>query len=157
MNKIAEADDLRIAPFREDAKTYGTRGAGEGDVSRDQEGSMIDANFSGRAVSEETEEQYVQVAQIDVDPAQLENYRAAVRQQIQAAIRKEPGVLALYAVSDKDDPAHVTVFEIYENMAAYRTHLESAHFKKYKTVTETMVKSLMLVRSAPIMLGAKGK
>jgi quinol monooxygenase YgiN len=119
--------------------------------------SMLATAFSGSAFSQETDGHYVQVAQIEVDPAQLENYRAAVIEQIEAAIREEPGVLVLYAVSDRDNPAHVTVFEIYKDSAAYKAHLESAHFKKYKVVTETMVKLLTLVRSTPIMLGAKGK
>lgn len=105
---------------------------------------------------EESEERYVQVAQIEVDPAQLEHYRAAVRKQIEAAIRKEPGVLALYSVCEEDDPSRITVFEIYKNKAAYRSHLESAHFRKYKAATEAMAKSLMLIRTTPIMLGAKG-
>jgi quinol monooxygenase YgiN len=119
--------------------------------------SMLATAFSGSAFSQETDGQYVQVAQIEIDPGQLENYRAAVIEQIEAAIREEPGVLVLYAVSDRDNPAHVTVFEIYKDSAAYKAHLESAHFKKYKVVTETMVKLLTLVRSTPIMLGAKGK
>ena len=38
-------------------------------------------------------------------------------------------------------------------MDAYRSHLETAHFKKYKATTEKMVKSLKLVQAAPIMLG----
>ena len=118
---------------------------------------MLATPFSGSAFSQETDGQYVQVAHIEIDPAQLENYRAAVREQIEAAIREEPGVLVLYAVSERDNPAHVTVFEIYKDTAAYKAHLESAHFKKYKAVTETLVKSLTLVRSTPIMLGAKGK
>jgi quinol monooxygenase YgiN len=119
--------------------------------------SMLATACSGSAFSQETDGQYVQVAQIEIDPGQLENYRAAVIEQIEAAIREEPGVLVLYAVSDRDNPAHVTVFEIYKDSAAYKAHLESAHFKKYKVVTETMVKLLTLVRSTPIMLGAKGK
>jgi quinol monooxygenase YgiN len=81
-------------------------------------------------------------------------YRAAVREQIEAAIREEPGFVVLYAVSNRDNPIHVTVFEIYKDTAAYKAHLESAHFKKYKALTETMVESLTLVRSTPIMLGA---
>jgi len=105
----------------------------------------------------QTDRQYVQVALIEIDPVHLKSYRAAVTKQIDAAIREEPGVLVLYAVSDEDDPAHVTVFEIYENLAAYKAHLESAHFKKYKAATEAMVKSLTLIRSTPIMLGTKGK
>ena len=37
------------------------------------------------------------------------------------------------------------------------SHLASDHFKKYKAATEKMVKSLKLVQTTPIMLGAKSK
>ncbi|MFZ3358471.1 MAG: hypothetical protein WA177_06885 [Xanthobacteraceae bacterium] len=33
---------------------------------------------------------YVQVAEIEIDPSQSGNYRTAVREQIEAAIRAEP-------------------------------------------------------------------
>jgi quinol monooxygenase YgiN len=49
----------------------------------------------------------------------------------------------------------VTVFEIYADVKAYQAHLEMAHFKKYKTTTEGMVKSLKLREAVPILLGAK--
>ena len=97
----------------------------------------------------------MQLAEIEIDPGQLEDYKAAVREQIETAVRVEPGVLALYAVSEKDNPTRVRVFEIYRDTAAYRSHLETAHFKKYKATTYTMVRSLNLVRTTPIMLGAK--
>jgi quinol monooxygenase YgiN len=119
--------------------------------------AMLAAAFSGSAEAQPAAEQYVQVAHIEIDPVQLEEYRAAVREQVTAAIRDEPGVLVLYAVSDKENPARVTVFEIYRDAAAYQTHLATAHFKKYKAATEKMVKSLTLVKSDPILLGAKGR
>ena len=119
--------------------------------------AVLAAVFSGSAEAQPATEQYVQVAHIEIDPVQLEEYRAAVREQITAAIRDEPGVLVLYAVSDKDNPAHVTVFEIYRDAAAYQAHLASGHFKKYKAATEKMVKSLTLAKSDPILLGAKGR
>ena len=119
--------------------------------------SILATAFSGSAFSQETDGQYVQVAQIEIDPAQLESYRAAAREQIDAAIREEPGVLVLYSVSEKDNPAHVIVFEIYKDRHAYRSHLETPHFKKYKAITANMVKSLTLIQSTPIMLGAKAK
>ena len=119
--------------------------------------AMLAAAFSGSAEAQPATEQYVQVAHIEIDPVQLEEYRAAVREQITAAIRDEPGVLVLYAVSDKDNPARVTVFEIYRDAAAYQAHLASGHFKKYKAATEKMVKSLTLAKSDPILLGAKGR
>ncbi|MFZ0459712.1 MAG: putative quinol monooxygenase [Rhodoplanes sp.] len=119
--------------------------------------SVLAASLCCGAVAEEMQGQYVQVAEIEIDPAQLEDYRAAVREQIETAVRVEPGVLVLYAVSEKDNPTHVRVFEIYKDTDAYRSHLESAHFKKYKATTEKMVKSLKLVQTTPIMLGAKAR
>jgi quinol monooxygenase YgiN len=116
---------------------------------------MLAATLGGGTVAQQADGQYVQVAEIEIDPAQLDAYRAAVQEQIDAAIRKEPGVLVLYAVSEKDNPTHVRVFEIYRDRNAYEAHLGSDHFKKYKTTTEKMVKSLKLVQTTPIMLGAK--
>jgi quinol monooxygenase YgiN len=119
--------------------------------------SMLASALIGGAVAQQADGQYVQVAEIEIDPAQLDAYRAAVQEQIDAAIRKEPGVLVLYAVSEKDNPTHVRVFEIYRDRNAYEAHLASDHFKKYKTTTQDMVKSLKLVQTTPIMLGAKSR
>lgn len=119
--------------------------------------SMLASAFVGCAVAQEAPRQHVQIAEIEIDPAQLEAYKAAVAEQIETAIRVEPGVLVLYAVSEKDDPTRIRVFEIYRDADAYRAHLESAHFKKYKATTEKMVRSLELVQTTPIMLGAQAR
>jgi quinol monooxygenase YgiN len=119
--------------------------------------SILASAVCGVAVGQKMQEQYVQIAEIEIDPAQLEAYKAAVREQIETAIRAEPGVLVLYAVSEKDSPTRIRVLEIYASTEAYRAHLEAPHFKKYKAVTEKMVKSLKLVRTDPIMLGAKAR
>jgi quinol monooxygenase YgiN len=107
--------------------------------------------------AQQAREPYVRVAEIVIDPAQLEAYTAAVKEQIEAAIRLETGVLALYSVADKDNPAHVFVFEMYADIDAYKAHLETAHFKKYKVATEGMVKSLKLRETIPILLGSKSR
>ena len=119
--------------------------------------SMLAAALAGGAVAQQADEQYVQVAEIEVDPVQLDAYRVAVQEHIDAAIRKEPGVLVLYAVSEKGNPTHVKVFEIYRDRTAYEAHLGSDHFRKYKATVEKMVKSLKLVQATPIMLSAKSK
>jgi quinol monooxygenase YgiN len=69
----------------------------------------------------------------------------------------ETGVVALYSVADKENPAHITVFEIYTDEEAYKRHLETEHFKKYKTVTKDIVKSLKLRETVPVFLGVKRK
>jgi quinol monooxygenase YgiN len=112
--------------------------------------------FSGAtATGQPMAPQHVQIAEIEIDPIQLDSYNAAVREQIETAIRVEPGVLVLYATAVKDNPAHVRVFEVYRDREAYLAHLQAPHFLKYKKTTEKMVKSLKLVPLTPVMLGAK--
>lgn len=84
------------------------------------------------------------IAKIKVDPAQLLNYNAALKEQMNTAISIEPGVLSYYAVADKNNPSYITIFEIYADSAAYKAHIETAHFKKYKEAVKDMVKSLEL-------------
>lgn len=87
----------------------------------------------------------VRLAKIQVDPAQLVSYNAALKEQMAAAVKLEPGVLTYYAVADKKDPSHITILEIYADTAAYQSHIQTQHFKKYKSVVQNMVQSLELV------------
>jgi quinol monooxygenase YgiN len=79
-----------------------------------------------------------------VDPAQLDSYNTALKAQMATAIKVEPGVLTYYAVADKANPSHITILEIYADTAAYQSHIQTAHFKKYKATVQNMVKSLEL-------------
>ncbi|MFI5161130.1 MAG: putative quinol monooxygenase [Sphingobacteriales bacterium] len=88
--------------------------------------------------------QMVRLAKIQVDPAQLDQYNIALKKQMTTAIRVEPGVLTYYAVADKNDPSHITILEIYADTAAYKAHIETQHFKKYKETVKNIVKSLEL-------------
>jgi quinol monooxygenase YgiN len=118
-------------------------------------GATILATLGAPVFAQDTKEPYVRVAEIEIDPAQLEAYKAAVKEQIEAAVQLEAGVLALYSVADKDNPAHVFVFEMYADIDSYKAHLETAHFTRYKVTTQDMVKSLKLRDMVPILLGAK--
>ncbi|MDT3404183.1 putative quinol monooxygenase [Mucilaginibacter terrae] len=89
--------------------------------------------------------QMVRLAKIQVDPLQLKAYNAALNEQMAAAVSKELGVLTYYAVADKKNPAHITILEIYADTAAYKSHIETPHFKKYKATVQNMVKALELV------------
>lgn len=100
-------------------------------------------------------ERLVRIAELEIDPQQLAPYKAALREEIETALRVEPGVLALCAVSLKDHPEQIRLFETYKDEASYRSHLQSPHFKKYKALTQTMVRSLHLIETEPILLGSK--
>lgn len=99
----------------------------------------------------------MRIAELEIDPAQLDAYKLALKEEIGTSIRVEPGVLTLYAVSLKEHPEQIRLFEIYKNAAAYESHLQSPHFKTYKTRTQLMVKGLRLLETEPILLGSKSK
>ena len=79
------------------------------------------------------------------------------RVAIETSIRVEPGVLTLYAVSLKEHSEQIRLFETYQDAAAYESHLQSPHFKIYKSRTQQMVKGLRLLETEPILLGAKSR
>ena len=115
--------------------------------------SMLASCLGGPAMAAETQDQYVRIAELEIDPGQLAAFQAAIKESVETSVRVEPGVLVLYAVSEKDDPARIRVFEIYTDADAYRTHLETPHFRKFRAVTETMVRSRKLLDAIPIAMG----
>ena len=97
----------------------------------------------------------VRIAELEIDPGQLPAYRDALKEEVATSIRLESGVLKLYAVSVKDQPSQIRILEVYRDQAAYESHLQTSHFKKYKAETQGMVKSLKLIETEPILLGGK--
>jgi quinol monooxygenase YgiN len=93
----------------------------------------------------------VRLAKIVVDSAQLDQYKSILKEEAEASVRIEPGVLTLFAVSEKENPTHFTILEIYADSAAYKAHLQTPHFIRYKTGTKNMVKSLELVEADPLI------
>lgn len=109
------------------------------------------------APAQSGQQRLVRLAELEIDPAHLDSYKAALREEIEASIRLEPGVLTLFAVAVKEHPNQIRIFETYTDIAAWQAHLQTAHFRKYKTGTQHMIRSLTLIETDPILLGAKAK
>jgi quinol monooxygenase YgiN len=120
-------------------------------------GVFLALALSGVAVAQEPRMPYVRIAELEIDPAQLDAYKASVKEEMEASVRVEPGVLAIYAVAEKDNPSKLRFFEMYADEAAYNSHRESAHFKKYVETTKAMIKSRKLIETVPIQLSDKKK
>ncbi len=98
---------------------------------------------------------FVRIAEIDVDPAHREAFIAAVTEEMDESVRVEPGVSAIYAVAERDDPSRFRFFEIYADEAAYEAHLASRHFRAFRAITDSMVRSRTLIDTVPIQLSRK--
>jgi quinol monooxygenase YgiN len=99
--------------------------------------------------------QLVRLAVIEVDSSKTQLYNEFLREEIEASIRLEPGVITLYGVAEKGNPQHVTLFETYADSSQYRSHLETPHFQKYKQGTLQMVTHLDLIQMQPIFYHRK--
>lgn len=117
---------------------------------------MLTFMFSGSS-SAQGKNQMVRLAKLVIDSTQLESYKALLKEEIETSVRVEPGVLTLYAVAEKNNPTHITILEIYADTTAYKSHLQTPHFIKYKTGTQHMVRSLELVETIPLVPGMKIK
>lgn len=92
----------------------------------------------------------VRLSKIEVVPEYLDEYMRFATEVGDVSLRTEPGVLTMYAVQEKNNPCKITILETYASQEAYKRHIASAHFQKYKQGTLHMVKNLELVDQQPL-------
>lgn len=92
----------------------------------------------------------VRLSKIEVYPQFLDEYMKYATEVGEVSLRTEPGVLTMYAVSEKENPCMITILETYSSQEAYEAHIKSAHFQKYKQGTLRMVKRLVLADQTPL-------
>ena len=92
----------------------------------------------------------VRLSKIEVYPECLKEYMKYATEVGEVSLRTEPGVLTMYAVSEKENPGRITILETYASQEAYKSHIASEHFQKYKQGTLHMVKTLVLSDQMPL-------
>jgi len=92
----------------------------------------------------------VRLSKIEIYPQYLDAYMKYAAEVGEVSLRTEPGVLTMYAVSEKENPCRVTILETYASRGAYEKHIASEHFQRYKQGTLHMVKSLILSDQTPL-------
>ncbi|GAB3746092.1 putative quinol monooxygenase [Spirosoma pomorum] len=96
-------------------------------------------------ISAQQKDMMVRIAEIDIVPSFLDEYKAILTEEAAASVKLEPGVISIFPMYQKENPTQVRILEIYASKAAYEQHLKTAHFQRYKTTTLNMVKSLKLI------------
>ena len=112
---------------------------------------LIGSSCTHKALDKDmTDKLMIRMAEIEVFPEHLEQYLAILKEESAASVELEPGVISIYPMYQKEQPNQVRILEIYRDQAAYEAHLQTPHFKKYKTSTIEMVKGLKLVEMEAI-------
>ena len=92
----------------------------------------------GQRVAAQSAGMFVNAVDLDIVPAERDNYLAAIKENSMAAIQ-EPGGKQFDILVLASDPNHMFLYEVYENEAAFQAHRASEHFKKYAALTANMV------------------
>lgn len=92
----------------------------------------------------------VRISEIEVYPEYLAEYLAFAKEVAEESVKNEKDVVSIYPMSVIKNNAKIKILEIYRTREAYKKHIESPHFKKYKESTLHMVKSLELVDTLQI-------
>ena len=90
-------------------------------------------------------EMIIRLSALEIHADSMEQYIAILKEEAEASIRLEQGVISIFPMYQKDNPQQVRILEIYASVDAYKFHLTTPHFKKYKQSTLQMVKSLQLI------------
>ena len=69
-------------------------------------------------VAPSSEEMMVRIAVLEIDPAQLDAYKAILREEQEASVRLEPGVLMLHSVQLAEDQTQIRLLEVYASRSA---------------------------------------
>jgi (4S)-4-hydroxy-5-phosphonooxypentane-2,3-dione isomerase len=75
---------------------------------------------------------------ITVVPDQLDAFLEATEANA-AASRQEPGILRFDVLTDRTDPTHVVLAEIYRDDAAVEAHKETAHYATWRDTVAPMM------------------
>jgi quinol monooxygenase YgiN len=96
-------------------------------------------------MSAQTNTMMIRISEIEIDSSNLEEYNTILQIESKASVQKEPGVIAIFPMYQKQNPTQIRILEIYADKSAYENHIKSPHFQKYKTSTLKMVNSLELI------------
>ena len=93
---------------------------------------------------------------VDVKPEFGQAFRDAVLPEMAQSIKREDGVLAMYATVDKANDHRWYFYEIYASEVAYLAHRMTPHFKEYIAQTAKMTTAKEAIAIIPGKLMNKG-
>ncbi|OOH91184.1 hypothetical protein BMT54_02730 [Pasteurellaceae bacterium 15-036681] len=93
---------------------------------------------------------------VDIKPEFNQKFKAVVVLEMAQSLKVEDGVLAMYALTKKDNPNRWYFYEIYASEQAYQQHSQTPHFKDYLDQTAEMVQDKQAIEIVPSLLMNKG-
>ncbi|WP_339656648.1 antibiotic biosynthesis monooxygenase family protein [uncultured Maribacter sp.] len=108
------------------------------------------STFAQTKTAKKTSNMMVRIAEIEIDSNYLDEYIAILKEESEASVRLEAGVICIYPMFKAEAPTQIRLLEIYASKEDYEAHLKTPHFLEYKIATLKMVKDLKLIEMSAI-------
>lgn len=84
---------------------------------------------------------YVVTVDFGTAPENFERFKQIMQENAKASVTNEPGCREFNVFEDPKAPNHLFLFEVYDDDAAFQQHVNSAHFKHFKEVSDPIITS----------------
>ena len=111
---------------------------------------FIALTLSVMANAQTNSDMLIRISEIEVYPEYLTEYLTFAKDVGATSVKQEPGVVCIYPMVQQRDSCQIRILEIYRDMDAYKSHIQTPHFQTYKPGTLHLVKSLDLVDMYPL-------
>lgn len=82
---------------------------------------------------------YVITVDFEIDATHLDAFLPLMVQNAAASVRDEPGCRQFEVCQDPDKPTRMFLYEVYDDRAAFDTHLATPHFTAFDEATTGMI------------------
>ncbi|WP_203637632.1 putative quinol monooxygenase [Levilactobacillus wangkuiensis] len=86
-------------------------------------------------------EAFIQLMALTVQPGQTAAYQAVVVPYLQAAMAAEPGLQVGAVGQVVDAPDQWVIFTVYQDLAAFKAHCQTAGFKQYQAAAQPLIQT----------------
>ena len=79
------------------------------------------------------------IAPIQIKPGSKEAFLEAIIGDAKGSVNNEPGCRRFDVIQDAGDDNRIWLYEIYDDEAAFKAHLETPHFIKFRDATADII------------------
>ncbi|HVW75642.1 MAG TPA: putative quinol monooxygenase [Rhizomicrobium sp.] len=84
---------------------------------------------------------YVVTVDFGTAPENFDRFKQIMNENAKASVMNEPGCREFNVYEVASAPNHLFLFEVYDDDAAFQQHVNSAHFKHFKDVSDPIITS----------------
>ncbi|WP_051977440.1 putative quinol monooxygenase [Necropsobacter rosorum] len=100
-------------------------------------------------------EPIIRIFEMQIKPESVEQFKQLGEHNIRQSVNTEAGVLAMYVLTDKQDPAKFYIVEAYADEVAYQAHRNASHFQAWLNGAKDMIVSRKVIETDPVIWGSK--